>query len=127
VENINGAVRQCARFVPFEDAALGELVADADILVNATGIGMYPTREQSPLNKELLRPEHLVIDITYNPARTRLLLDAEARGCRVMNGLGMAIHQAVRGFSLMTGKPEPSEIMRRVTERIVAGRSEGGA
>jgi shikimate dehydrogenase len=122
VQSVNGQIRECAHYVPFEDAPMGTLIGQADVLVNATGIGMYPKVEHTPIDKGLLREELFVVDITYNPVRTRLLLDAEEKGCRTMNGVEMAINQGTRGFHLMTGLPEPVEIMREVMHRIVASR-----
>ena len=120
VNNVNSMVRECAEFVPFADAPMAELVAGVDVLVNATGIGMYPNADRTPLERSLLRPGLLVVDITYNPAKTRLLLDAEAAGCTIMNGLGMAIHQGIAGFTLMTGRPGPPDVMTRVMHEIAA-------
>lgn len=118
--DINDRVRGCARFVPFEDAPLSELIKESQVLINASGLGMPPHTERTPVKKELLRSELFVVDITYNPPRTQLLKDAESIGCRVMNGVGMSINQGIKGFALMTGEPEPTEVMRRVVERIIA-------
>jgi len=119
VSDINSRIRKCARFVPFEGAPLDELIAESHVLVNASGVGMYPHTERSPVKKELLCRDLFVVDITYNPVKTRLLLDAEEVGCRIMNGVGMVINQGIKGFALMTGKPEPAEIMRRIMPRIM--------
>ena len=51
-----------------------------------------------------------------------MLVDAEEAGCRTMNGIGMAIHQGIKGFSIMTGMPEPTEIMREAMYRIIGKR-----
>ena len=120
VESVNSKIRKCAQFVPYENAPVKDLIGQADVLVNATGIGMYPHVDNTPIDKTLLRKELFVVDITYNPVKTRLLLDAEEEGCRTMNGVGMAINQGTRGFALMTGKPEPVEIMKKVMYDIVA-------
>ncbi len=79
----------------------------ADGLVNATPVGMakYPGM---PVPETALRPELWVADIVYFPAETELLRAAAALGCRVLPGRGMAIHQAVRAFELITGAvPDP--------------------
>jgi len=119
VSDINTRIRKCARFVPFEGAPLDELIAGCHVLVNASGVGMYPHTERSPVKKEHLYGNLFVVDITYNPVKTRLLLDAEEAGCRIMNGVGMVINQGIKGFALMTGKPEPAGIMRRIMPRIM--------
>ena len=122
VESVNSRIRKCANFIPYENAPVKELIRQADVLVNATGTGMYPDVDNTPVDKALLYKDLFVVDITYNPVKTRLLLDAEEKGCRTMNGVGMVINQGTRGFALMTGKPEPVEIMKKVMVGIVAGK-----
>lgn len=68
--------------------------ADAQILVNATPVGMYPNTEVSPVDLNRLPNLEGVFDLIYNPARTRLLLQAEERGLCRANGLGMLVAQA---------------------------------
>jgi len=64
----------------------------------------------------LLRPELAVFDAVYNPRRTRLLRDAAAAGCRVVEGMEMFLGQAMVQFELWTGRPAPTETMRAVIE-----------
>lgn len=83
----------------------GEL-AEVDLLVNATTLGMegYPPLK---LSLENLSPQAVVADIVYRPLHTELLKQASARGCRTVTGLGMLIHQAVQGFTAWFGiEPE---------------------
>ena len=61
---------------------------DADVLINATSVGMAPAADQSPVPAELLSRFPWVVDIIYNPLETKLLRDAAAAGCRVRNGVG---------------------------------------
>lgn len=89
---------------------------DAAILVNATPVGMYPENEHSPLSLSHFPRLEAVCDLIYNPARTRLLLDAEARGISCTNGLYMLVAQAARSSELFTGK----SISREIQESIVA-------
>lgn len=70
------------------------LHADASFLVNATPVGMYPNTGISPVGLALFPKLEYVFDIVYNPARTQLLLDAEARNIPCMNGLWMLVAQA---------------------------------
>lgn len=121
-EDINSRVRPCAQFVPFDGAPMAELLREAQVLVNASGVGMHPRLDETPVDAALLHPGLLVVDITYNPPKTRLLRDAEAAGCAVMNGVGMSINQGIRGFALITGEPEPTAVMSRVVEEIMARR-----
>lgn len=119
VHDINTKIRECAEYVPFENAPVGQLLQQSTVLVNASGVGMYPKLEATPVEKSLLYKELFVCDITYNPLKTKLLLDAEDIGCQTMNGIGMVINQGIKGFALLTGKPEPTEIMREAMLRIV--------
>ncbi len=123
--DINLKFRQCAQFVPFAGAPVRDLVAESDVLVNASGVGMFPHTNQTPVDQRHLRKGLLVCDLTYNPPRTRLLEEAQQAGCRTLNGVGMAVHQGARGFTLLTGRPEPTGIMKRVMRRIMAERRRG--
>lgn len=81
---------------------LAAAMAEADGLIHATPIGMasYPGL---PLPEELLAARHWVAEIVYFPLETELLRVARAKGCRVLNGGGMAVYQAVGAFRLFTG------------------------
>jgi shikimate dehydrogenase len=98
-----------ATFLPLEKAVQDP----ATILINATPVGMAPQVEGIPLPPENLRRFKLVMDIVYQPRETRLLREAAAQGCRIIEGLQMLIYQGVRQFELFTGQPAPVEIMRR--------------
>lgn len=81
----------------------GNVLEDADLVVNTTSLGMTGKPEMRvPLDG--LRPGAIVNDLVYTPLRTRLLATAEDRGCRVVDGLGMLLHQAVPGFECWFGK-----------------------
>lgn len=96
-----------------EDSSLDEALAEAELLVNATPVGMHPRyRHQSPLSREKLHPGLLVCDLVYNPSRTKLLEDAAAVGCRVLGGMGMLVYQGAEAFQLWTGVKAPVEEMR---------------
>jgi shikimate dehydrogenase len=83
----------------------------ADILINATPVGMEPKVGNIPIDPDLLARFQVVMDIVYKPLETRLLQEAKARGCQVIDGLRMLIHQATEQFTLWTGRPAPLEIM----------------
>jgi shikimate dehydrogenase len=84
-------------------------------LVNTTSLGMVG---QPPLDINLRCPASLVVaDLVYDPLETRLLAAARARGLRTADGLGMLLHQAVRGFQLWFGiKPEVTAELRALIE-----------
>ena len=94
------------------DEADGAL-AEADIVVNATPIGMAGTPEagQLPFDAGALRSGQVVVDLVYHPLRTALLEAARQRGCIAVTGLGTLIHQAAHAFRLWTGEDPPLEVM----------------
>jgi len=90
----------------------GNMLDDAATVVNTTSLGMTGAAEfRVPLDG--LRPGTVVTDLVYNPLRTRLLIEAEAAGCVVVDGLGMLLHQAVPAFERWFGlRPEVDEATR---------------
>lgn len=80
---------------------------DAVLAVNATPVGMYPNNGQKLIDLDALPNLRCVLDLIYNPANTRLLLDAQARGIRSENGLSMLVAQAKRAAELFTGTEIP--------------------
>ena len=106
-----GAAVQPARWT-----ALPHLLTRADLLVNTTLLGMTG---QAPLEIDLtpLPPKAVVADLVYAPLETPLLTAARGRGHATADGLGMLLHQAVRGFSLWFGvRPEVTTELRRLIE-----------
>jgi shikimate dehydrogenase len=94
--------------------SLKSALAQAQLLIHCTPIGMHPKIEESCVPKHLLRQDLTVMDIVYNPLNTRLLQDAQAAGCRTIQGIDMFLHQAVGQFELWTGESAPIEVMRNV-------------
>jgi shikimate dehydrogenase len=84
------------------------------IIINATSAGMTPHDDSVPLNADLLEGGMIVMDMVYNPLKTRLLAKAEKIGCTTVDGLAMFVHQGAVQFELWTGKRAPVDIMRRV-------------
>ena len=92
--------------------------SDAAILVNATPVGMYPKAGQSPVDLDRLPQLEAVLDIVYNPTRTRLILDAQARSIPCESGLLMLVAQAVRASEIFTGQAIPAETLSRVVAAV---------
>ncbi|SFR53895.1 shikimate dehydrogenase [Yoonia tamlensis] len=91
----------------------GTALADANLLVNTTSLGMKGAADFK-VSLDALRPETVVTDIVYNPLRTPFLDAAEAVGCTAVDGLGMLLHQGVPGFERWFGqRPEVDEATRR--------------
>ncbi|MDX9972664.1 MAG: shikimate dehydrogenase [FCB group bacterium] len=94
------------------DGDLESAMAEHDVIVQGTPVGMHPHPGDSPVPREWLRPEQVVFDMVYRPRRTRLIREAEAAGCRVVLGIEMLINQAVLQFERWTGVPAPVSAMR---------------
>lgn len=106
-----------ADFVPWSSTY--RVPTEADILVNATSIGLFPAVQDRPsVALDSLRPELLVCDVIPNPPRTAFLRAASERGCRTLDGLGMLVNQGAVAFQLWTGQEPSREVMRRALEDI---------
>ena len=91
----------------------------ADVLVNTTSVGLYPDVDQSPVQADILSRFEYVMDVIYNPLKTKLLCDAEAAGCKILSGLEMFVHQGAGQLKLWTGKEAPLALMQKtVRERL---------
>ena len=93
---------------------------DAQIIVNATPIGMYPNNCASPADLSLFPDCEAVFDLIYNPARTALMMDAEKRGIVTVGGLSMLVAQAARAFEHFTGDDYEEGIIEQVVSKITA-------
>jgi 3-dehydroquinate dehydratase/shikimate dehydrogenase len=83
------------------------------VVVNATPIGMHPNVDESPFEKNFLRPKMIVFDTVYNPEQTLLVKEARERRCRVVTGVEMFVRQAGVQFQHFTGQPAPAQRMRQ--------------
>jgi shikimate dehydrogenase len=100
---------------------LSEFKADPyEILVNTTPVGMAPRTDDTPVRVEELSPGLVVMDIVYNPLKTRLLQEAAGVGCMTIDGLSMFVHQGAQQFELWTGMKAPVDIMRMAVEAELA-------
>ena len=117
-----------------ETIALDEYAAHStgfDIVVNTTPLGMHPDTGTTPLRAEWLHRGQIVYDIIYNPEETTLMRDARSRGCAVVGGLGMLVHQGVASFKLWTGvDPDPESFYAGIRARqaaLTAAKNRGSA
>jgi shikimate dehydrogenase len=91
----------------------------ADVLVNATSVGLFPdVGARLDIDPASLRPEMVVADVIPNPPRTRLIADAEERGCTVLDGLGMLVEQGAISIGHWTGVEADVAVMRRTVEDV---------
>ena len=93
--------------------------SDASAVINGTSIGLYDSEAKLALDLESLKPVMIVADVIFNPVRTRLLNDAEARGCIVVDGLGMLVNQGVIGVKHWTGITPDAAVMRTALEQAM--------
>ncbi len=94
------------------------LHSDASLIVNATPVGMYPKAGSSPVDLDLFPNLEGVLDIIYNPSKTRLLLDAEARGIPCQNGLWMLVAQAKESAEWFLGKKISDDVIGLIHDRL---------
>ena len=93
--------------------------ADADVVINSTSIGLFPDVEaRLALNVESLKPSMVVADVIPNPPRTNLVKDAESRGCKVIDGMGMLVNQGVIGIKYWTGEDVDPSVMHAKLKEI---------
>ena len=119
VELLNTQTSASAELVVWEGDY--QVPSDANIVVNATSIGLFPdVNAKLALDVESLTPEMVVADVIPNPPTTQLLKDAAARGCRVIDGLGMLVNQGVIGIKYWSGLDVDAGVMRKQLEEIFA-------
>ena len=113
------------RVASAEMGALGHELAEADILVNATSLGMVG-QPHNEVDLSTLKPTATVADIVYVPLETQLLKQAAVRGHRTVDGLGMLLHQAVFGFRHWFGTtPEVTEELREMIMADIRAKTKG--
>ena len=115
-EDLNRNFAPVATAVPAGDLSRA---SECDCVINATGIGMGDSVGTSPLPEEHIVPGQIHFDACYNPAKTQFLMNAEAAGCTVINGLSMSLHQGAAQIRLWTGQEPPLDAMRAELETIL--------
>lgn len=103
---------------------LRQKIAVSDVVMNNTGVGMIGSADRTPIEKEFLIPGQLCFDATYNPSKTRFLMEAEEIGCTIMNGLGMSLYQGAEQIELWSGQKAPIEVMRQELFTILSHKEE---
>lgn len=113
-EKAEQLAQDMSAFGPVEGGGMEHLprrIAEADVLINTTSVGMAPQEGMSPVDAGWLHSGLVVSDIIYNPMETALLRDAKEKGCTVHGGLGMLIHQGAYAFEYWTGVAAPVQVM----------------
>ena len=97
--------------IALDETALRAQLAEIDLIVNATPLGMNPS-DPTPIPARLIAPHHMVFDCVYGSSKTALLRAAEAAGARGANGLSMLLYQGALSFSIWFNRDAPIETMR---------------
>ncbi len=108
---------EAARAAGLQRDVLSEEMRDTDLVVNTTSVGMHPDDDGIPIPPDLLHPGLLVYDLVYNPLRTRLVGEADARGARAVTGLKMLVYQGALSFEMWTHKEAPIAVMEEAVMR----------
>jgi shikimate dehydrogenase len=109
---------QCA-YLPWKGECA--VPANANVVVNATSIGLAPHGDQRvPVAVNSLHSHMVIADVIFNPPQTVFLREAESRGCRTLDGLGMLVNQAATNFEFWTGVEPEKTVMCKVLEDIFA-------
>jgi len=87
-------------------------VASADLVVNATSIGLTSRIKDSAIPVDNLTSNHVVFDLVYGPTLTTLVREAKARGATAIDGKEMLVMQAAGSYELWTGRRAPADVMR---------------
>lgn len=104
---------------PLTELAQVALRLPAPLIINSTPLGMTPNETSSPWPNDLPLPHGATVyDLVYNPRRTRLMQQAEAAGCRAINGLGMLVQQGAKAFTLWTGQEPDTAVMAAAIEQF---------
>lgn len=115
-------LRAPVTWVPITATLAGLELADFDLLVNATPVGMWPQTDASPWPETLPLPSHwTVFDLVYNPVETRLLAQARVFGAAAVGGLEMLVRQGALALELWTGEPAPVSVMRAAAQEALKG------
>ena len=103
---------------PWEEPALAKELANCDLLINCTPLGMKHSQDEelSPVKARSIPTGILVYDVVYNPPETPLLREAKQAGAKTLGGLSMLVHQGAISFELWTGKQAPVDLMLKVAQ-----------
>lgn len=115
---LNQRTPTTAEYVPWQGTVA--IPDNADIVVNATSIGLFPdVHARLDVSMESLQPSMLVADVIPNPLRTQFVQDAKAKGCVVINGLGMLVNQGVISIKYWTGADVEPSVMRDRVKQVL--------
>lgn len=110
-----------AKPIPLTD--LPRYASSTNLIINATPLGMAPSLiSETPLKRDHIRGDSIVLDLVYNPLRTRLLIEAERAGARTISGLKVLVAQGAEAFKLWTGIDPPIDVMYSAALKALRGK-----
>jgi shikimate dehydrogenase len=116
-ELLNQRVKVPAIFVGWQGQHV--IHDSANIVINATSIGLGDPQARVPIDAASLRPDVVAADVIFNPPQTMFLREAAERGCRTLDGLGMLVNQGVISFKIWTKEDPDAEVMREALEEYL--------
>lgn len=123
-ENAEKMIRDCpfkgnSKAISLQEAE--ETLANYQLIIQTTSIGMFPDVTASPLSLNNISKETFVSDIIYNPFETALLKAAKQKGAKIQNGLGMFVHQGALAFEYWTGIEPDIDMMTKIVIEQLGG------
>jgi shikimate dehydrogenase len=112
-QRVSKVSKKGVKALELNEKNLEMVLEGADILINATSVGMSPDVDETPVPTRLLKPGLIVFDIVYNPIQTRLLKEAETAGAQTIDGLDMLAWQGAIAFEKWTGRKAPLDLMKK--------------
>lgn len=118
-EVVNENVAEIVQVYNLEDKTLKMACEESDIIINTTSVGMIPDIDKSPIENIDYFNGQIVYDVVYNPAKTKFLTDAESKGCKVINGLGMLFYQGINAYEIWTGVKFSEENLKDIYNSFI--------
>ena len=118
-EVVNENVAEIVQVYNLEDKTLKMACEESDIIINTTSVGMIPDIDRSPIENIDYFNGQIVYDVVYNPIKTKFLADAESKGCKVINGLGMLFYQGINSYEIWTGVKLSEENLKDIYNSFI--------
>jgi shikimate dehydrogenase len=117
VDRLRERLSVTAELLPW--SGLLAIPEQVDLVVHATSVGLLDSEARVAIDPATLRSSLVVVDVVFNPPYTWLLNEARRRGCIIVNGLGMLVHQAAINFEIWTGQAPDRGVMREAVEEYL--------
>ncbi len=116
---VSQAFKKEVKALELDEKNLAMVLERADVLINATSVGMSPDTGETPVSAKLLKSGLVVFDIVYNPIKTRLRKEAETAGAKTIGGIDMLVWQGALAFEKWTGLKAPVKLMKEEAVRAL--------